>query len=153
MVALLKSDNAFAKVSRARAILLANRINRGIAVGCPKRCNESFMALVRCRSTSNRIFDGPGKGSLGESLITRSESSGTPCSAQPRAMNSVSISMAAAPWFARFFVAPQWNRLSTAPSKDSRDGWENCRGPNASRLVEQSRNFPQTRDHRRAIYR
>ena len=121
-IARTTSRSAFASVLRARAILLANRIKRGIAVGCPKRCNESFMALVRCRSTSNRIFDGPGKGSLGVSLITRSESSGTPCSAQPRAMNSVSISIAAAPVACAVFVARQWIRLSTAPSKDSLDG-------------------------------
>src|SRR5205823_3948300 len=45
----------------------------------------------------NKIFGGAGNGSRGVSVITRSESNGMPCSAQARAMNSVSMSTAEAP--------------------------------------------------------
>src|SRR5438876_1158802 len=46
---------------------------------------------------SNRTFGGAGNGLRGVSVMTRSESSGTPRAAQARAINSVSISTAAAP--------------------------------------------------------
>ena len=66
-------------------------------VGWARKNPASAAMGVRCRSMSNKIFGGAGNDSSGESVMTRSDSSGIPWAAQARAMNSVSMSTAEAP--------------------------------------------------------
>jgi len=89
--------SASARVFRACAIRRANRTRCGIRAGCVSRCIANFSIRVCWRSISNRTFAGAGKRLRGVSLMTRSESSGTPSLAHARAMNSVSMSTAPAP--------------------------------------------------------
>jgi len=130
------ATRASANVFLASAILLENCARRGMRFGCARKNAANFGRSVLCLAMSNRTCPGLGNGSRGVSVMTRNESSGIPCVAHARAMNSVSMSTAA---------APDVRAISIRSSLESiNDG--------AFRSAQSSKNFSPAKDRRPAFH-